>query len=166
MTLQTVPSFYTEVIMRDPRFNSTIPIRDLALLEPVTRDAIVKIMAYAKQAGVDLCVLETYRSQALQSEYFSRGATQLQTVGVHHYGLACDLGVVIGGQVNWKANYNILGGYAKTFGLVWGGDWGTPDNPHSFRDYDHVQRIAVADQDKLFAGTWYPAPNYVAPAVG
>lgn len=160
------PSFYTQVLAADRRFHSLVPIQDLMMLEPVTRGAVEKIIQFATQAGVQLKVLETYRSVERQAELFRQGATKLQQVGVHHYGLACDLGIVIGGQVNWKANYAVIGGYAKTFGLVWGGDWGEPDKPHTFRDYDHVQRIAVADQEKLFNGSWYPAPDYLASSVG
>jgi hypothetical protein len=159
-------SFYTDILAKSPVFHAKMPIRDVMLLEPVTRDAVQKIIKFAGQEGVTLQVLETYRSQELQEAYFARGATQLKTVGVHHYGLACDLGIVIGGQVNWKADYSILGKYAAQFGLVWGGDWGTPSAPHSFRDYDHVQRIAVADQAKLFSGAWYPDNNYTAASVG
>ena len=162
----TIPSFYTTVLQVHPSFHSTMPLKDVALLEPVTRDAVSKIITTAMAAGVQLQVLETYRSAERQAQLFDQGATQLQQVGVHHYGLACDLGIVVGGQVNWKADYSIIGRLAAQFGLVWGGDWGTPQNPHSFRDYDHVQRISVADQAKLFSGDWYPPPNYVAPAVG
>jgi hypothetical protein len=162
----TVQSFYTDVIMKSPVFHSVTPIRDVSLLEPVTRDAVANIIKTAGLAGIKLMVLETYRSAELQLEYFNRGVTQLREVGVHHYGLAADLGVVIAGQVNWKANYDFLGKYGLQFGLVWGGDWGAPLAPHSFRDYDHVQRIAVADQSKLFNGSWYPDPAYRAASVG
>jgi hypothetical protein len=79
---------------------------------------------------------------------------------VHHFGLACDLGIVVAGQINWKADYGILGQLAQKHRLVWGGDWGTPDRPHSFRDYDHLQRIDVADQHQLFDGSWYPIHTY------
>jgi len=161
-----VTSFYTETIMQSSAFTSAAPYRGLDLLEPVTRDAVGKIVTAAAQAGVILQVLETFRSVARQEALFAQGATQLKTVGVHHYGLACDLGISIGGQINWKADYSILGRLASQFGLVWGGDWGHPANPGSFRDYDHVQRVAVADQPKLFDGSWYPPTDYVAPAVG
>jgi hypothetical protein len=162
----TVQSFYTTVLMKDIRFHSTTPIRDVSLLEPATRDAVMKIITNAGQAGIHFQVLETFRSQELQQLYFEKGVTQLRTVGVHHYGLACDLGIVVAGQVQWKADYSVLGRYAKMFNLVWGGDWGNPAITHSFQDDDHVQRIAVADQDKLFDGSWYPDPSYVAPGVG
>lgn len=154
--------FYTSVIKADSRFSSLTPIRDPGLLEPTFRAAIVSIMNDAAAEGTQLMILETYRSQELQELYFSRGATQLQTVGVHHYGLACDLGIVVAGQVNWKADYSILGRLGGKYSLIWGGDWGTPDRPHSFRDYDHLQRIAVTDQQKLFDGSWYPDSDYRA----
>jgi D-alanyl-D-alanine carboxypeptidase-like protein len=162
-------SFYTDVIQKDPRFHSTVAVNDLSLLEPSFRAAIVALVtdALLTAAGaVHLRPLETYRSAELQEIYYKRGATQLQHVGVHHYGLACDLGIVLGGQVNWKTDYSLLGHLAAKHGLVWGGDWGTPGQPHSFRDYDHLQRIAVADQPRLFSGTWYPDALYRPAQVG
>jgi hypothetical protein len=159
-------NFYTDILQRDPRYRSTTPIRDPALLEPVTRAAVAAIIADAKAEGVELMILETYRSRELQHLYFQRGVTELQQVGVHHFGLACDLGVVVDGAVNWRADYSILGRLGAKHDVVWGGDWADPKDPHSFRDYDHVQRVAVVDQPKLFDGSWYPDDTYVAPAVG
>lgn len=159
-------SFYTDIIQKDARYRSKTPIRDPRLLEPVFREAVLAIIADAAKENVALSVLETYRSKELQELYFERGATQLRTVGVHHYGLACDLGIMIAGAINWKADYSILGKLAAAHGLVWGGDWADPKDPHSFRDYDHVQRVAVADQPRLFNGSWYPDNMYRAAQVG
>jgi hypothetical protein len=156
-------SFFDDVIRRDPRFHSAIAIRDPGLLEPTFRALVTDIITEAADAGHTLMILETYRSQELQAIYFERGVTQLRTVGVHHYGLACDLGIVVAGQVNWKADYSILGTLAERHKLVWGGNWGEPTRPHSFRDYDHIQRIAVEDQVRLFAGGWYPDSTYQLP---
>jgi hypothetical protein len=135
-------------------------------LEPTFRAIITSIMADALLEKVSLRILETYRSQERQEQLYERGATQLKTVGVHHYGLACDLGIWIGQQISWKADYSILQRLAAKHGIVSGADWGTPSRAHSFRDYDHLQRIAVADQPRLFAGTWYPDAFYRAPQVG
>jgi hypothetical protein len=44
--------------------------------------------------------------------------------------------------------------------LVSGIDWGTPHAKHTFNDYDHVQNVPIFRQDDLFAGRWYPAPDY------
>jgi D-alanyl-D-alanine carboxypeptidase-like protein len=159
-------SFYTDVIVRDARFRSVAVIRDPALLEPSFRASIMAVIQDAGKEGTMLRILETYRSQALQELYFERGATQLRTVGCHHFGVACDLGIVLAGQINWKADYSILGKLAAKHGLVWGGDWGDPKDPHSFRDYDHLQLVEVKDQTRLFAGTWYPPADYRPTMVG
>lgn len=37
---------------------------------------------------------------------------------------------------------------------------GQPDKPHTFIDDDHVQRVTLARQAKLFAGGWYPDKDY------
>ena len=105
-------------------------------------------------------VFETYRSQPRQASLFAQGATQLKTVGVHHYGLACDLVKNVDGEPSWKGDFTFLGVLAKKHGLIWGGDWGQPGVRNSFPDLDHVQRCTILDQNKLFAGTWYPDDNY------
>jgi hypothetical protein len=79
---------------------------------------------------------------------------------VHHYGLACDIVRVVGGEPSWKGDFSFLGQLAHSSGLIWGGDWGAPNIKHSFIDSVHVQRCTVARQGDLFAGTWYPDDSY------
>jgi D-alanyl-D-alanine carboxypeptidase len=153
-------NFYTDVISTDARFDSVSRVSDLALLEPVTRQLVQNIVAAAEQMGIALMVYETYRSQARQQELFDNGATKLRKVGVHHYGLACDIVRVIGGEPSWKGDFSFLGQLAHSAGLIWGGDWGSPQIKHSFIDSVHVQRCTVARQPDLFAGTWYPDDSY------
>ena len=155
-------SFFTDVIQADPRYSSTNRINDMALLEPVTRAAVQAIIDAAAAQGHRMVVTETFRSQARQEALFAQGATQLRVVGVHGYGLAADL-LMLGpdGAADWEgADYSILKGLAEAQGLLWGGDWGDSTIAHSFRDLDHVQRINVADQPRLFSGAWYPDDNY------
>lgn len=159
-------SFYLDVIRHDLRFRSVTPIRDTLLLEPITRMAVMAMCADAKAKGIDMRVGETFRSKERQEHLFQQGATKLRAVGVHHFGLACDLWIYIGGQINWKADYSIIRPLAIKYNFVWGGDWGTPDKPHSFRDYDHIQRIAIEDQPRLFNLSWYPDKDYVSPKIG
>jgi LAS superfamily LD-carboxypeptidase LdcB len=78
---------YTDIIMTDPRFNSTKRIADPELLEPTTRDLVQAIIADAAVNGLKLMIFETYRSQARQQALFNQGATKLKQVGVHHFGL-------------------------------------------------------------------------------
>jgi hypothetical protein len=149
-------NFYTDVISSDPRFDSVHRVADLALLEPITRQLVQSITAAAEEMGIALMVYETYRSQARQQELFDNGATKLRKVGVHHYGLACDIVRVVGGEPSWKGDFSFLGQLAHSAGLIWGGDWGAPQIKHSFIDSVHVQRCTVARQADLFAGAWYP----------
>jgi hypothetical protein len=151
-----VGNFYTDVISADPRLTSTDRISDLALLEPVTRQAVQNIIADAETAGTPVIAFETYRSDQRQQVLFNQGATKLRTVGVHHYGLACDIVRVVAGEPTWKVDYSFLGPLAGKYGLIWGGNWGNPAVKHTFVDSDHVQGCTVAQQDALFAGNWYP----------
>ena len=153
-------NFYTDTITKDSRFHSTGPVADASLLEPVTRNLVQAIIADAKTHGIELMIFETYRSQERQSLLFDQGATKLKQVGVHHYGLACDLVKSVGGHPSWKGDFSLLGHLAHQHGLIWGGDWGNPNVRHTFVDDDHVQRCTIARQAALFSGRWYPDGNY------
>lgn len=153
-------NFYTDVISHDARFDSVRRIDDASLLEPTTRQLVERAITAARQMGIEVMIYETYRSQARQQELFNQGATKLRTVGVHHYGLACDIVRVVGGEPSWKGDFSFLGLLARSSGLIWGGDWGAPGIKHSFVDSVHVQRCTVARQGDLFAGNWYPDDTY------
>lgn len=154
-------SFYANVIKKDPRFGSTECIKDIALLEPGTRAAVLAIIASAKAAGHELIVLETLRSPARQRMLYEQRKTELKNVGVHGYGLACDLGLIVGGKYDANGqDYSFLVAYAAREKMISGIDWGTPHLSHSFRDWDHVQRVPVFRQNALFAGSWYPPEDY------
>lgn len=153
-------NFYIDVISKDPRFDSTGRISDMELLEPRTRELVRLVLQDAKDLGIELMVFETFRSKARQKMLFKQGVTKLLKVGVHHYGLACDLVKNVNGEPSWKGDFDFLGTIARHHGLVWGGDWGEPSMSHSFVDSDHVQRITKGRQASLFAGTWYPDASY------
>jgi hypothetical protein len=148
------------VISQDRRFDSVARIGDPSLLEPTTRKLVESVVSAAQRMGIEVIIYETYRSQNRQQELFNNGATKLRAVGVHHYGLACDIVRVIGGEPCWKGDFSFLGQLAHSGGLIWGGDWGAPDIKHSFVDSVHVQRCTVARQGDLFAGSWYPEDAY------
>jgi D-alanyl-D-alanine carboxypeptidase len=142
------------------RFGSVVRIGDPSLLEPMMRQLVERLVASAQQMGIEVMIYETYRSQDRQQALFNSGATKLRTVGVHHYGLACDIVRVVGGEPCWKGDFTFLGQLAQSSGLIWGGDWGAPNLKHSFIDSVHVQRCTVARQGDLFAGAWYPDESY------
>jgi len=153
-------NFYTDVIKQDARFQSVNVVSDIALLEPATRALVLAIIADADAHGMKLMVFETYRSQARQQLLYEQGATQLRQVGVHHYGLACDLVKNVGGVPSWKGDFSLLGRLAHQHLLIWGGDWGNPAVPHNFVDDCHVQRCSLARQASLFREDWYPDATY------
>ena len=153
-------NFYTDVIVSNPDYNSIGRVDDINLLEPVTRASVRKIVADAQAHGMDLMVFETFRSQARQQQLFQAGATQLRTVGVHHYGLACDLVRNVNGEPSWKGDFSLVGRLARQYHLIWGGDWGNPKIHHNFIDQPHVQRCSLIRQASLFLGHWYPDDAY------
>lgn len=156
-------NFYTDVILHDPRFHSTDCIRDPLLLEPVTRAAVAAIIEEAAAQGIHLQITETYRSPARQAHLFATGATQLKEVGVHGFGLAADFCKIVDGKASWGGDWAFLRDLAVKHGMISGYDWGTPDKPHTFRDLDHMQRIRVEDQHRLFELSWYPDSTLPAP---
>ena len=153
-------SFYDAVIRNSKAFRSDAVCKDMAMLEPGTRTAVLALMADAKLLGIDLRVLETYRSQTRQSALFVKRVTQLRTVGCHGYGVAADFGVFVNGKYQESNKpYVFLRQLARKHGLVSGQDWGHASFG-SFVDSGHVQRVPVWRQNALFAGSWYPAENY------
>lgn len=153
-------NFFNEIIAKDKRFANTEVIHDVELLEPITRKLVLQIIEDAKAHGEDYMIFETYRSKERQELLFDQGATKLKKVGVHHYGLACDVVKCINGQPSWKGDFSLIGQLAHAHGLIWGGDWGNPNIKHTFFDPYHLQRVSLKKQPALFAGTWYPDENY------
>jgi hypothetical protein len=153
-------TFYDTVLRNSPAFRSDVVCKDMAMLEPGTRAAVLALVAEAKAEGHDLRVLETYRSQTRQSALFMRHATQLRVVGCHGYGVAADFGVFVNGKyATDNKPYVFLKVLARKHGLVSGQDWGHAKEG-SFVDSGHVQRIPVWRQNALFAGAWFPPAVY------
>lgn len=154
-------NFYTNVIKKDPRFNSTAICKDLALLAPEFRARVEKFKAFAEAQGHVVEIIETYRSPARQRHLFAQKLTQLKNVGVHGYGLAIDFALFIKGKYDPKGqDYLCFVALAKQAGVISGVDWGAPGAHHTFQDFDHLQGVPVFRQAALFAGAWYPPAGY------
>lgn len=153
-------SFYDDVIKKSKLFASPKRVASLDLLEPIFRAKVQAILDDAAAHDIKLMMFETYRSQTRQQQLYNEGASKLKMVGVHHYGLAADIVYLRGGEPSWKGDFNFLGQLARAHQLIWGGNWGYPQTPHSFVDSDHVQWCTVGRQAALFRGEWYPAAGY------
>ena len=144
-------NFFTDTVQRDARLHSLERVADAALLWPPFRIKIARIIRRATERKQEFVLFETFRSVERQAALFEQGRSKLRRVGVHHYGLAADLVRRVNGQLDWEADYALLGELARAEGLVWGGEW------KSFPDVVHIQAIPVALQAKLFAGNYYPS---------
>lgn len=143
-------NFYQSVIQRDPRFHSPLACRDQAMLFPPFRAKVLAVIEKLAAMGQTFEIIETFRSQARQEELFKAHATQLQKVGMHGFGLAADAARVIGGRICWEAGaYSDYGKIGEAEGLTWGGRW-------TFGDDVHLQYCTVAEQPKIFDGSFYP----------
>lgn len=112
-------------------------ITDLNALHPFFRDKIRELMVRCKKQGIELAVVETYRTHAKQNEYRSMGRNYTNSTGgksKHQYGLAVDVVPVVNGVAVWD-NVNLwrkVGVTGERLGLRWGGRWRKPYDPGHF----------------------------------
>ena len=114
---------------------------DMNLLAPLFRAAVEAAIAECQAKQLDAIVYETYRSNELQSVYYTRGRTvrppdETVTNAMNHlyswhgYGLAVD---VIHRTKEWgpgEAWFQSVAEIFKRHGCKWGGDWKSRDRPH------------------------------------
>lgn len=116
--------------------------RDWGRLDPVFAQLVLRVMERMQVRGVQMVLLEGYRSPERQEVLASRDTKVTGARGgqsKHQYGLAVDLapfqdGRLVISQADPGAArvYEIYGQEAEAVGLVWGGRW-------SFRDLVHIE---------------------------
>jgi D-alanyl-D-alanine carboxypeptidase len=112
-------------------------IADLQSLHPFFRDKIIELVAQCKKKGIELAVVETYRTHAKQNEYKAMGKKYTRSGGgssKHQYGLAVDLVPVVDSVAQWNnaALWRKVGLTGERLGLRWGGRWRHPYDPGHF----------------------------------
>jgi hypothetical protein len=112
-------------------------ITSLEALHPYFRDKVVQLINLARHKGIDLAVVETYRTRAKQAEYKSMGKRYTRTgagSSKHQYGLAVDLVPIVNGQPQWHnlQLWRKVGAIGERLGLRWGGRWRSPFDPGHF----------------------------------
>lgn len=112
-------------------------ITDLKSLHPFFRDQILGLIAKCKAKGIELAIVETYRTHAKQHEYKSMGKKYTSSgagQSKHQYGLAVDVVPVVNSVPVWDNNvlWKRIGIVGEKLGLRWGGRWRNPYDPGHF----------------------------------
>ena len=141
--MKKIAEHYIQKIIPSSVFLSKNPVKDSSLLFPEFRGKLQKsIDEYTvKYPGTIPVIVESYRSQSLQLQYYNSGASKIKTNGMHHYGIAVDIGFMVNGKFTYNGDYKYLRSLHTKNGLFLLGLW----------DAGHVQFIpaTATDQNSL-----------------
>jgi len=112
-------------------------INDLRALHPFFRDRVIQLIENCKEKGIDLAIVETYRTQTKQVEYKTMGKKYTSSGAgrsKHQYGLAIDVVPVLDSVAVWDNAmlWRKIGVAGEKVGLRWGGRWRKPFDPGHF----------------------------------
>jgi hypothetical protein len=112
-------------------------ITDLNSLHPFFRDQVLNLIAKCKAKGIDLVIVETYRTHAKQHEYKTMGKKYTSSgagQSKHQYGLAVDVVPIVDSLAVWNNTmlWRKIGAVGEKLGLRWGGRWRKPYDPGHF----------------------------------
>lgn len=134
--------------------------RDFKKLVPELQTKFFAFLELLAKEGIDVVVLETFRSNLVQAAYYAQGREPLEIVNTmrkgaglalitekenkvitntkpgeseHNKGKAFDVCPAVHGKLVWNDSklWKRLGELGKSIGLKWGGDWKSiKDCPH------------------------------------
>jgi hypothetical protein len=112
-------------------------IADLNALHPFFRDKVSALIKSCNSKGIELAIVETYRTPLKQNEYKSMGKKYTRTPAgrsKHQYGLAVDIVPVVNGEAQWNniRLWRKIGVIGESLGLRWGGRWKSLYDPGHF----------------------------------
>jgi hypothetical protein len=112
-------------------------ITDLNSLHPFFRDRVIELIDACRRKGIELAIVETYRTPSKQHEYKSMGKKYTSSGAgrsKHQYGLAIDLVPIVDSVAVWDnaALWRKIGVTGEKLGLRWGGRWRKPYDPGHF----------------------------------
>lgn len=112
-------------------------IADLNALHPYFHEKIIQLISICKSKGIELAIVESYRTIAKQNEYKTLGKKYTKAGGghsKHQYGLAVDVVPVIDSVAQWDNArlWKKVGAIGEQLGLRWGGRWRTLYDPGHF----------------------------------
>jgi hypothetical protein len=133
-------------------------ITELNSLHPYFRDQIIELIRQCKSKGIELAVVEAYRTPSKQNEYRSMGKKYTRSSGgysKHQYGLAIDIVPIVDSVAVWDnlALWKRIGITGEKLGLRWGGRWRHPYDPGHFEWTNGLSGYQLAQ------GLFPSAPN-------
>ena len=113
-------------------------IKDISALLPNAQIACKAFMTECEKLGLKVRITETYRSQERQNELYAQGRTKsgkkvTWTLNSRHTSRrAWDICQNIKGREYDTSTgfFERCGQVAERLGIIWGGNWNTPDRPH------------------------------------
>ena len=111
--------------------------RDIGELTPIAQTACNLFLEKCRAEGLNVLITETYRSQGRQDYLYAQGRTRsgkkvTWTKSSRHTSRrAWDICKnVKGAEYSDTAFFKKCGCVARELGIIWGGEWSTPDMPH------------------------------------
>jgi hypothetical protein len=134
-------------------------ITDLHSLHPYFRDQILELIARCKAKGIELAIVETYRTHAKQREYNTMGKSYTKSragQSRHQYGLAIDVVPIVNSKPVWNNTslWRKIGVAGEKLGLRWGGRWRDPYDP------GHFEWTGGLTSNHLIAGKFPSKPGF------
>jgi len=134
-------------------------ITDLNALHPFFRDKVAELIKRCKAKGIELSIVETYRTHAKQHEYKRMGKTYTSSgagQSKHQYGLAIDIVPTVNSVAVWDnaVLWRKIGTVGERLGLRWGGRWRNPYDP------GHFEWSGGLTSSRLGAGKLPTLPNF------
>jgi hypothetical protein len=134
-------------------------ITDLNSLHPFFRDQVLSLIAKCRAKGIELVIVETYRTHAKQHEYKTMGKKYTSSGAgrsKHQYGLAVDVVPVVDSIAVWNNTmlWRKIGAVGEKLGLRWGGRWRKPYDP------GHFEWTGGLTSHHLGSGRFPTLPNF------
>lgn len=139
-------------------------IADVHALHPYFRDRVIELIKQCKANGIELAIVESYRTHAKQHEYKTMGKKYTSSGAgrsKHQYGLAIDIVPMVDSAAVWDntALWKKIGMTGEKLGLRWGGRWKKPYDP------GHFEWTSGLTSSHLGAGYLPPVPDHEYPCI-
>lgn len=149
--------------------------RDINELTPTAQKACRLFLKKCEEAGLNIFITETYRSQERQNELYAQGRTepgQIVTWTLHsRHTSRRAWDIAVNGPILYDVSViERAGEIGKQLGITWGGYWDTPDKPHfevtedwkapeeveevTQEQFNQMMETYIADRNKKPVSDW------------